>query len=118
MGRGLGKIQLKILSTLEELTKRNRRDWFSLQFVTVFLYTPWQIDPSHGKNQYRLGRFIENWNYERGHHRRVWESCRALEKRGLVECRIVLRDEGKEKGTWGGGTRWMEMKIKNEDERI
>jgi hypothetical protein len=111
MGRGIGRIQEKILSVLEELTRRNKRDWFSLSFVTVFLYTPHQIDPEHERNRNRIGEFVVDWSYEKKHHRRVWESTRMLEKRGLIEVRIRRKDEGRIGGTWGGIQKWMEMKI-------
>ncbi|MBA7554609.1 hypothetical protein ES705_47236 [subsurface metagenome] len=117
MGQGLGKIQKRILEVLAELTRRNERDWFSLHFVTVFLYTPWQIDPDHERNRNRIGKFIADWNMERKHHRRCWESTRMLERRGFVEIRIRKRDEGRIGRTWGGCTRWMEVRKITEEER-
>ena len=107
MGQGLGHIQRRILEVLEELTRRSARDWFSLQFVTVFLYRQHQVDPKHERNRNRFGEFREDWTFSKNEHRRVWESTRALERKGLVECVIRKKD----KKTWGGETRWMEIRI-------
>jgi len=104
MGSGLGSVQKRILKVLEELTKWNDRDWFSLLVVTISLYTPWQLNPRHPRNSRLIGGFIEDWSYGKNEKRRTWESCRALEKRGLIEIRIVRRN------TWGGVTRYMEIK--------
>ena len=112
MGQGLGHIQRRILEVLAELTRRNKRNWFSLAFVTVFLYTPHQIDPEHPRNRNRIGKFRVDWRYEKKHHRRGWESTRMLEKRGLVEVRIRRRDEGRIGGIWGGEQKWMEIRLK------
>lgn len=110
--RKIGKIQKRILEVLNELTRRNKRDWFSLQFVTVFLYHQEQVDPEYGSNPGRLGKFVVNWTHTKNEHRRIWESCRALEKRGYLEIKIVTQKEGKEKGIWGGTQKWMEVKIR------
>lgn len=113
MGHGVGHVQKKILEALEELTRRNKRDWFSSVFLTIFLYTPWQVDPTHERNSNRIGgRFVVDWNCGQNERRRVWESCRALERRGLIEIKIMRRN------VWGGSTKWMEMRLKNEDEGI
>jgi len=106
MGRGLGKVQIRILEVLEELTRRNKRDWFSLLLVVVFLYHQEQVDPEYGGNPGRLGRFVVDWTHSKNERRRIWESCRALEKRGLIQIRIVREN------VWGGCTRYMEIKKK------
>jgi hypothetical protein len=111
MGRGIGRIQEKILSVLEELTRRNKRDWFSLSFVTVFLYTPWQLDPTHERNRGRIKPFVLNWNCGQNERRRVWESVRMLEKRGLVQTRIEkIKGSGIE-ARFGGIQLWLEVRV-------
>jgi len=106
MGRGIGKIQLRILEVLEELTRRNRRDWFSLLLVVVFLYHQEQVDHEYGSNPSRLGRFVVDWSHTKNEHRRIWESCKMLERRGHIEIRISKEN------VWGGCTRYMEIKKK------
>ena len=109
--RSIGHVQKRILEVLNELTRRNKRDWFSLLLIVVFLYHQGQVDPKYGDNPGRLGKFIVNWDHTKNEHRRIWESCRALEKRGLIQIRIVRQKEGKEKGIWGGIQRYMEVKL-------
>jgi hypothetical protein len=110
--RKIGKIQKRILEVLAELTRRNKRDWFSLQFITVFLYHQGQVDPEYGSNPSRLGKFILNWSYSENERRRIWESSRALEKRELIQIKIVREKEGKEKGTFGVAQKWLELRLK------
>jgi len=110
MGKGLGKIQKKILEVLDELKTRDQKDWFSLRVVVIFLYTPWQIDRKHERNR-DIIEFRKDWSYGKNEHRRIWESVRMLEKRGLVKVRIE-RVKGSGYATkWSGIQRWMEVRI-------
>ena len=108
MGRGLGKIQKQILTVLEELTRRNKRDYFSLSFVTIYLYHPHRLDPLHERNVGRIAPFREDWSCGDNERRRIWESCRGLEARKMIEIRIIKEI----RPTWGGCTRWMEVRLK------
>ena len=110
MGQGLGHIQKRILEILEELTRRDDlRDWFTLRLITIFLYTPWQVDREHERN-INVFEFKKDWSFGKNEYRRVWESVKGLEKRGLVRCRMRRRKEGKTGGTFGGWQRLMQVR--------
>jgi len=111
MGHGLGKIQHRILSVLDELKRRDQEDWFTLRVITIFLYTPWQLDPHHERNR-GIVHFEKNWDFGKNEARRVWESVKGLEKRGLVECRMRYRNEGRIGGIWGGWQKLMQVRKK------
>lgn len=107
MGRGLGKIQKRVLEVLSSIEGRwiSKKDfeeqWVSLHIVVIKTYHPEQLNGSKG-------RF--DWNYSKNEHRRIWESVKTLEKRGLVKVRI-----GRIKGSgwetrFGGIQRWMEVR--------
>jgi len=106
MGKGLGKIQRRILEVLKGIDSRwfsqknFAQRWVSLNILVLAVYNK-PINP-----RARLGR-----DYSKNEHRRVWESTRMLEKRGLVRVRIE-RIKGSGYATrWGGIQRWMEVKI-------
>lgn len=106
--RSIGHIQKRILEVLNELTRidRQHRDWWSLLLVTVFLYHREQADPNYGSNPSRLGKFVVNWSHTKNEKRRVWESSKMLEKRGLIETRVIRINR------WGGETKYMQLRLK------
>jgi len=105
MGKGLGKIQKRILEVLDKIDGKwcSQRDhserWVSLNILILAVYNR-SLNP-----RARRGR-----DYSYNEHRRVWESARMLEKRGLVKLRIE-RIKGSGYATrWGGLQRWMEVR--------
>ena len=82
MGKGLGRIQQRILEVLKGIDSRwfsqknFAQRWVSLNILVLAVYNK-PINP-----RARLGR-----DYSKNEHRRVWESTRMLERRGLVETR-------------------------------
>ena len=106
MGRGIGKIQKRILEVLKTIDSQwcSNKDfaqrWVSLNILILAVYNK-PLNP-----RARLGK-----DYSKNEHRRCWESVRMLEKRGLVQTRIE-RIKGSGYATrWGGIQRWMEVKI-------
>jgi len=108
MGRGLGYIQRKILSVLDRIDSRwisakdKEKRWVSLDIVTFMVYHPEELE---GSLEYR------DLKIEKNQHRRVWESSRMLEKRGLVEVRIERIKGSGYKARFGGIQRWLEVRI-------
>ncbi len=108
MGKGLGKVQRKILKALDEIESRwiSEKDkeerWVSLDIVTFMVYHKEELSE-------RMG--VRDMRFSKNEHRRIWESVRTLEKRGLVQIRIE-RIYGSGYATrWGGIQRWMEVRI-------
>ncbi len=108
MGKGLGRIQRKILKVLDEIESRwvsakdKEERWVGLDVVTFMTY-------HQGELNERMG--VKDLRFSKNEHRRVWESVRMLEKRGLVKVRIE-RIKGSGYATrWGGIQRWMEVRI-------
>lgn len=108
MGKGLGKIQRKILKALGEIENRwisakdKEERWVSLDIVTFMAYHKDELNE-------RMG--VKDLRFSKNEHRRIWESVRTLEKRGLVKVRIE-RIKGSGYATrFGGIQRWMEVKI-------
>ncbi len=108
MGKGLGRIQRKILKVLDEIESRwiseknKEQRWVSLDIVTFMTYHKDELNE-------RMG--VRDLRFSKNEHRRCWESVRTLEKRGLVRVRIE-RIKGSGYATrWGGIQRWMEVKI-------
>ena len=108
MGKGIGKIQHRILATLKDIderyiTKENRPlRWVWMNVLVIMVYNPHQLEGD--KREW-------DWRYGKNEHRRVWESCKMLEKRGLVQTRIVKIKEIGVKPKFGGCTRWQEVRI-------
>jgi hypothetical protein len=109
MGSGLGKIQkriLEVLKTIEEryIEKESReKRWVWLNILIIKTYHP---------NQLEGDKRNWNWGYSVNEHRRIWESVKGLEKRGLVETRIVKAKELGLRMRFGGCTRWMEIRVR------
>ncbi len=108
MGKGLGRIQRKILKVLDEIESRwvsakdKEQRWVGLDVLTFMVYH---------KEELNEGMGVRDLRFSRNEHRRIWESSRMLEKRGLVKVRIE-RIKGSGYATrWGGIQRWMEVKI-------
>ena len=108
MSRGIGVIQKRILSVLDNIdsrwisTKDKEERWVGLDVVTFMTYHREELNE-------RMG--VKDLRFSKNEHRRVWESVRMLEKRGLVRVRIE-RIKGSGYATrWGGIQRWMEVKI-------
>lgn len=107
--RGLGKIQKRILEVLRDvedryITKENRGlRWVWTSIVILLVYHPEQI--AHEKKG--------NWNWEssKNEKRRIWESVRGLERRGLVQLRVVKLKEAGLKTRWGGTQHWQEIRL-------
>lgn len=109
MSKGLGRIQREILTVLrnmdERYIERGSRElrWVWLNVLIIMVYHPKQLQGEKSR---------WNWNYSVNEHRRIWESVRTLEKRGLVECRIRRVKVVRLKVKFGGCTRWMEVRIR------
>lgn len=109
MGAGLGKIQkriLEVLKTLDEryIERRSREQrWIWLNILIIMVYHPQQLEGDKSR---------WNWEYSKNESRRIWESTRMLEKRGLVECRIIKVKELGLGTKFGGIQKWMEVRIK------
>lgn len=107
MGRGLGKIQIKILETLETMEERHmetesrRERWIWLIILTIKVYHPQRL---RGDKREWI------WSYSKNEHRRVWESVKMLERRGLIQTRIITAKEAGIKPAWGGIQSWMEVR--------
>ena len=108
MGKGLGKIQKRILKVLDEIESRwvsakdKEQRWVSLDIMTFMVYHKDELNERMGVRDLRFGK---------NEHRRIWESVRTLEKRGLVKVRIK-RIKGSGYATrFGGIQRWMEVRI-------
>ena len=108
MGKGLGRIQRKILKVLDEIESRwvsakdKEERWVGLDVVTFMTYHKEKLNEKMG---------VRDLRFSKNEHRRIWESVRTLEKRGLVRVRIE-RIKGSGYATrWGGIQRWMEVKI-------
>ncbi len=108
MGKGLGKIQKRILKVLDEIESRwiseknKEQRWVSLDIVTFMTYHKDELNEKMG---------VRDLRFDKNKHRRCWESVRTLEKRGLVQIRIE-RIKGSGYATrFGGIQRWMEVRI-------
>jgi len=108
MGQGIGKIQrriLEVLGTIDEryITPENRPlRWVWLNILIIMVYHPEQI----------AGKKAEwDWSYGKNEHRRIWESVKDLEIRGLVQTRIIKVEEAGLKTKFGGCQRWMEVRV-------
>ena len=108
MGKGLGRIQRKILKVLDGIESRwvSAKDkdqrWVGLDILTFMTYHKEELNEKMG---------VRDLRFSKNEHRRIWESVRTWEKRGLVRVRIE-RIKGSGYATrWGGIQRWMEVKI-------
>lgn len=108
MSRGIGVIQKRILSVLDNIDSRwisakdKEQRWVGLDVLTFMVYH---------KEELNEGMGVRDLRFSRNEHRRIWESSWMLEKRGLVKVRIE-RIKGSGYATrWGGIQRWMEVKI-------
>ena len=107
MGQGLGKIQKRILTVLKTIEERyiekasRERRWVWLNILIIMVYNPQQLEGD--KREW-------SWRYEKGEHRRVWESVKDLERRGLVQTRIIKVKEAGLRTKFGGCQRWMEVR--------
>ncbi|KPL01677.1 MAG: hypothetical protein AMJ73_10245 [candidate division Zixibacteria bacterium SM1_73] len=106
MSKGLGKIQKRILEVLDRIDSRwcSRKDfaqrWVSLNIMILAVYNK-PLNP-----RARLGK-----DYNKNEHRRIWESVRMLEKRGLVHTRIEkIKGSGVE-ARKGGIQLWLEVRV-------
>ena len=108
MGKGLGKIQRRILEVLRNMDERyiekesREKRWVWLNILIIKLYHPQQLEGD------KRGW---NWGYSEGEHRRIWESARMLEKRGLVQTRIIRVKEAGLKTRFGGIQLWLEVRV-------
>lgn len=113
MGQGIGKIQKRILRTLEDIDEtyievRNReRRWVWLNVLVIMVYHPEHLVGS--KESW-------HWGYSKNEHRRIWESVKGLERRGLTETRIIKAKELGLRVRFGGCTRWLEVRKRKEGE--
>ncbi len=108
MGNGLGRIQRKILKVLDEIERRwisakdKEQRWVGLDILTFMTYHKEELNEKMG---------VRDLRFSKNEHRRIWESVRTLEKRGLVRVRIE-RIKGSGYATrFGGIQRWMEVRI-------
>jgi len=108
MGQGIGKIQrriLEVLGTIDEryITPENRPlRWVWMNILVIRVYNPQQIE---GKKE------GWDWSYGKNHHRRIWESVKGLEERGLVQTRIRRAKEIGLRTRFGGCQRWLEVRV-------
>lgn len=108
MGQGLGKIQKRILTVLKTIEERyiekasRERRWVWLNVLIIMLYHPQQLEGD------KRGW---DWSYGKNEHRRVWESVKGLERRGLVQPRIEkIKGSGIE-ARFGGIQLWLEVRV-------
>ena len=107
MSNGLGKIQKRILEVLKTIDSRWCSDkdfsqrWVSLNLLVLAVYNK-PLNP-----RARRGK-----GYSFNQHRRIWESVRMLEKRGLVKVRIEKIKGSGYATRFAGIQRWMEVRIK------
>ena len=108
MGQGLGKIQKRILTVLKTIEERyiekasRERRWIWLNILIIKVYHPQQLEGE------KRGW---NWSYGKNEHRRIWESVKGLEKRGLVQTRIEkIKGSGIE-ARFGGIQLWLEVRV-------
>lgn len=108
MGQGLGKIQhriLKVLETIDDryITPENRPlRWVWMNLLIILVYHPQQIE---GEKE------GWDWSYSKNQHRRIWESVKDLERRGLVQTRIIKVKEAGLKTKFGGIQLWLEVRV-------
>lgn len=113
MGRGLGHIQKKILTVLDNIEERliekgsREKRWVWLKILIIKIYNPQRLEGD--KRSW-------DWRHSKNQHRRIWESVRMLERRGLVECRIRRVKEMKVETKFGGTQTWMEVRKRTEEE--
>lgn len=106
----IGCIQERILEVLETIDDRyitpdNREmRWVWVSILIVLVYHPHQLSAERKADW--------NWSYSKNEARRIWESIRGLEKRGLVNTRIMTAKDIGIKGRFGGCTRWKEARLK------
>lgn len=103
MGRGLGRIQKRILRIL----KSEEREWVGLNTLIVKTYHPEQLDRKEAEK-----RGYYDWSYSDTERKVTYRSVKALERRGKVQVRIRDIDEGRIGHTFGGLRRWMEVSLK------
>ncbi len=108
MGKMIGIIQKRILETLETIDERyieerNREGrWVWMNILVIMVYYPQQLESDKKENW--------NWNYGKNEHRRIWESCKGLKRRGLIEERVVNAKALGLKVRFGGTIRWLEIR--------
>jgi len=113
MNKRLGRTQRKILSTLERIKREEKKEWVSVNILIIMTYHPWQIDPRH--KDYKG----KDWSYSPTEHTTILRAVRGLERRGLVETRIVKVGKDTEYGPrWGGVTRWKEVRFVMESHKL
>ncbi len=107
MSRGIGVIQKRILSVLDNIDSRwisakdKEQRWVGLDVLTFMVYH---------KEELNEGMGVRDLRFSRNEHRRIWESTRMLEKRGLVRVRIE-RIKGSGYATRFGGIQlWLEVR--------
>ena len=108
MSRGLGKIQHRILTVLKTIEERyiekasRERRWVWLNILIIKVYHPQQLEGD------KRGW---DWSYSKNQHRRIWESVKGLEERGLVQTRIRRAKEIGLRTRFGGCQRWLEVRV-------
>lgn len=108
MGQGLGKIQKRILTVLKTIEERyiekesRERRWIWLNILIIKVYHPQQLEGD------KKGW---DWGYSKNQHRRIWESVKDLERRGLVQTRIIKVKEAGLRTKFGGIQWWMEVRV-------
>lgn len=114
MGSGLGKIQKKILTVLDSIEERyiekasRGKRWVWLNILIILTYNPQRLSPEDKREW--------DWRYSKNQHRRIWQSCKALEERGLLECRIRKAKDLGLKMRFGGCQVWLEVRKRTEEE--
>lgn len=109
MGHGLGYVQKKILTVLRTIDERyiekesREQRWVWLNVLIIMTYHPQQLEGD------KRGW---SWGYSVNEHRRIWESCKGLEARGMIQVRIVKAKEIGLRTKFGGCTRWMEVRVR------
>ena len=108
MGKGLGKIQRKRLKVLGEIVSRwisnkdKEQRWVGLDILTFMTYH---------KEELNERMEVRDLKFSKNEHRRVWESVKGLERRGLVQTRIEkIKGSGIE-ARFGGIQLWLEVRV-------
>ncbi len=82
--------------------KDKEQRWVGLDVLTFMVYHREELNEMMG---------VKDLRFSRNEHRRIWESSRMLEKRGLVKVRIERIKDSGYATRWGGIQRWMEVRV-------
>lgn len=106
--KGLGKIQRRILEELDKIENRwLSRNFFEQRWIGLDIL----IFHIYHREELNEVRRVRDMKFSKNEHRRVWESVRMLEKRGLVKVRKErIKTSGGVRAIFGGIQSWLEVR--------